>query len=209
MKRGLLICFEGLDGSGKSTCLRTIARFLEQQQIDFQLTREPGGTPCAEALRKLLLHPWSEDIDPLTELCIVTAARRQHLQHFIIPHLRQGQWIISDRFVDSTYAYQGGGRSVPWEIINTLNSWCVETIVPDRIFFLDAPIECILERMRKKSHDRDRIESLDVDFYHRVRHAYQQRMQTDPERYLVIDARCDAATIACKVVDDLKTLQKI
>lgn len=185
---GLFITLEGIEGVGKSTCIRYLSRYLTRQGIPFIVTREPGGTPFAEEIRNLILHHHSsEPICPDTELLLLFAARAQHLSEVILPALAEGKWVLCDRFTDASYAYQGGGRRVDQKRIQIIEHWVQEDFRPDYVFLLDAPVKKALHRTRRRA-ELDRIEREEVSFFRRVRRAYLDRAEKFPRRYRVIDA---------------------
>ena len=185
--RGQFITFEGTEGVGKSTQLTNAASTLDQLGLDYIVTREPGGTPMAEAIRELLLAPREEPVNEITELLLMFAARAQHLHTRILPALERGQWVLCDRFTDATFAYQGGGRGVPEERIALLETLVQGDIRPDRVIVLDAPVDTGMARARKRG-ELDRFEQEDLDFFQRIRDAYLARATAQPARYHVIDA---------------------
>ena len=185
--RGQFITFEGTEGVGKSTQLTNAASTLDQLGLDYIVTREPGGTPMAEAIRELLLAPRDEPVNEITELLLMFAARAQHLHTRILPALERGQWVLCDRFTDATFAYQGGGRGVPEERIALLETLVQGDIRPDRVIVLDAPVDTGMARARKRG-ELDRFEQEDLDFFQRIRDAYLARATAQPARYHVIDA---------------------
>ena len=185
--RGKFITFEGTEGVGKSTQLANAARTLKGLGVDFIVTREPGGTPVAEAIRELLLSPRDEPVNETTELLLMFAARAQHLYNRILPALDQGKWVLCDRFTDATFAYQGGGRGVPVERITLLETLVQGEIRPDYVVLLDAPVETGLARARKRG-ELDRFEQEDLEFFQRIRDAYMERAMAMPSRYHVVDA---------------------
>ncbi|GBO82976.1 dTMP kinase [Marinobacter adhaerens] len=185
--RGQFITFEGTEGVGKSTQLTNAASTLDQMGVDYIVTREPGGTPMAEAIRELLLAPRDEPVNEITELLLMFAARAQHLHTRILPALERGQWVLCDRFTDATFAYQGGGRGVPEERIALLETLVQGDIRPDHVIVLDAPVDTGMARARKRG-ELDRFEQEDLDFFQRIRDAYLARATAQPARYHVIDA---------------------
>ncbi|GAB2520151.1 dTMP kinase [Microbulbifer agarilyticus] len=172
---------------GKSTNLRFITQWLTEQGIPFIQTREPGGTPLAEQLRSLLLEKREESVDPTAELLMVFAARAQHLQRVILPALAKGKWVICDRFTDATYAYQGGGRELDWNLIAQLEQTVQGDLRPDQVLLLDVDPEIGLQRAASTG-EADRFESEQIHFFNKVRAAYLDRAQSAPDRYTVIDA---------------------
>jgi dTMP kinase len=178
------ITLEGMDGAGKSTHLAYLKSWLEAKNIAHVFTREPGGTPLGEKLRELLLHGDAMDIE--TETLLMFAARKAHIAQVIAPNLAAGKWVISDRFTDATYAYQGGGRGLPWEKIATLEKWVQADLQPDLTIFLDITPETSAKRL---AHARtpDRFEQEKQAFFVRVREGYLRRQAEAPERIVLID----------------------
>ncbi len=187
MQRGRFIVLEGGEGVGKSTNLQFVTDWLCARDISFVQTREPGGTPLAEELREMLLCKREEAVDPTAELLMVFAARAQHLAQVIVPALDRGDWVICDRFTDATYAYQGGGRQLDRELIAQLEQTVQGTLRPDRVLLLDLDPKIGLQRAANTGA-ADRFESEQLAFFQRVRAAYRERAEADPERYAVIDA---------------------
>lgn len=184
--RGKFITLEGLDGAGKSTHLEWLAHRLRARLgRDVVVTREPGGTPLGERLRALIL---AEPMDASTETLLVFAARQQHLVQVIRPALARGDWVLSDRFTDATFAYQGGGRGVPAQKLAALEAWVQEGLQPDLTLFFDVPVAVGQDRLRAGQGDLDRFERETVPFHQRVRQAYLDRAAHDPKRIRVIDA---------------------
>lgn len=184
---GQFITFEGTEGVGKSTQLSNAASTLDRMGVDYIVTREPGGTPMAEAIRELLLSPRDESVNDITELLLMFAARAQHLHTRILPALERGQWVLCDRFTDATFAYQGGGRGVSQERIALLETLVQGDVRPDHIIILDAPVDTGMARARKRG-DLDRFEQEDLAFFQRIRDTYLTRARSQPSRYHVIDA---------------------
>lgn len=184
---GVFVTLEGPEGAGKSTNLGYIADALRRAGCDPLLTREPGGTPIAERMRGILLDHHEEPMDPDAELLLVFAARAQHLSRVIRPALAQGRVVISDRFTDATYAYQGGGRGIDAARIAALESWTQGELRPDLTLVLDVPVDVGMARARARSA-LDRFESEQRAFFDGVRSTYLQRAAENPERYRVVDA---------------------
>ncbi|MBU2966674.1 dTMP kinase [Amphritea sp. 2_MG-2023] len=187
MSSGRFITLEGTEGVGKSTNLRFIESVLQQHQIDYQLTREPGGTPLAEEVRELLLANRDEVVADDAELLLVFAARAQHLQAVIRPALDANRWVLCDRFTDATFAYQGGGRGLSKEMIGSLELMVQRGLQPDLTILLDLPVEIGLARARERG-ELDRFENERMAFFEQVRNAYLERAAADPQRFAVIDA---------------------
>lgn len=184
---GRLITLEGLEGVGKSTNMEFIRRILQEADIDVDVTREPGGTPLAEKIRELVLDTADEALPDLCELLLIFAARSAHLENRIRPALDHGRWVLCDRFTDATYAYQGGGRGLPLEIIARLENLVQAGLQPDLTILLDTPVEIGLERIRERG-GTDRFESQRLEFFQRAREVYLSRAQQEPERCVVVDA---------------------
>ena len=181
------ITIEGGEGAGKSTAQRFITDRLTERGITTVQTREPGGTPLAEAIRETLLSVDGEAPVEMTELLLVFAARAQHLAKVIEPALSRGDWVLSDRFTDATYAYQGAARGLSTATILHLEQLVLGGRQPDKVLILDLPPEIGMTRARSRG-ELDRFEREDHDFYERVRAGYLARAEAMPERYSVIDA---------------------
>ncbi|MFN3582259.1 MAG: dTMP kinase [Pseudomonas sp.] len=202
---GLFITFEGPEGAGKSTNLGIFADALRLAGCEPLLTREPGGTPVAERIREVLLNHHEERMDSDAELLLVFAARAQHLNTLIRPALEQGRVVISDRFTDATYAYQGGGRGIAAERITVLEDWVQGALRPDLTLVFDVPVEVGMARARARS-DLDRFELEHTAFFDAVRSTYLERAAAMPERYRIIDASGsldDVRAAMQPVVDEL------
>ena len=178
------ITFEGIDGAGKSTHLAWFADALRQRGLNVVVTREPGGTPLGEQLREILLD---QPMSVGTEAMLMFAARLEHIEQVIKPALRADKWVISDRFSDASFAYQGGGRGMDWERLRQLEQWVHPDLQPDLTVFFDVPVE--VARLRLVSNaSLDRFEQEQADFFERVRAGYRRRVRENPQRYAVIDA---------------------
>ena len=184
MSKAKFITFEGVDGAGKSTHLTWFADTLRQRGLDVLVTREPGGTPVGEALREILLH---QPMHAETEALLMFAARCEHVKQVIQPALQRGTWVISDRFSDASFAYQGGGRGVPVAKLEQLESWVHADLQPDLTLLFDIPVEIARQRL-SSNISLDRFEQEHSQFFDRVRQAYQARVKMNPARYAVIDA---------------------
>ncbi|MFP5405507.1 MAG: dTMP kinase [Gammaproteobacteria bacterium] len=200
--RGRFVTFEGIDGAGKSTHIDWYVERLRARGMDALRTREPGGTVLAERLRELLLgEPMSLD----TELMLMFAARLDHLDRLIRPALAAGRWVVCDRFTDSTWAYQGGGRGAHPERIARFEDWVQGGLQPDRTYLFDLDPELAAER-RGAVRDADRFEREDVAFFRRVRDAYQARAAADPARFMSIDGRQPVESIRKLLAQDAANL---
>jgi dTMP kinase len=177
------ITFEGMDGAGKSTHLGWFADALRRCGHEVLLTREPGGTVLGEQLREILL---TQDMNIGTEALLMFAARLEHVEKVIRPALRSGKWVLSDRFTDASFAYQGGGRGLDWDKLRQLEKWVHGDLDPDLTLFFDVPVEVARQRLANNA-SLDRFEKEQVDFFERVRAGYHRRIQENPGRYRVID----------------------
>ena len=186
-KAGHFITLEGGDGSGKTTQIELLSDFLGTRGIDVHITREPGGTRLGEALRKIILHN-ADPIDDKVELLLMFAARSQHVTNVIKPRLSNGQWVLSDRFTDATYAYQGGGRQMGIKDIAALQNFVQGDFRPDKTILLDLPVEQGIRRLTRRGKTRDRIEQQDLAFKQRVREAYLERYRQCGSRITLVDA---------------------
>lgn len=184
MSRGKFITLEGIDGAGKSTHVGTIVDFLRGKGRDVVVTREPGGTPLGENLRALLL---SETMNIDTEALLMFAARREHIAQVIAPALAAGRWVVSDRFTDSTYAYQGAGGGLPKDRIAALDRWVCGGLLPDLTLIFDVPVELAFGRLFKDQADR--FESENRGYFERVRAGYLERAAAEPGRVRLVDGR--------------------
>lgn len=176
------ITFEGVDGAGKSTHLAWFAAALRERGMDVLVTREPGGTPLGERLREMLLN---EPMSMGTEAMLMFASRLEHVEQVIAPALLCGKWVISDRFSDASFAYQGGGRGMDWDRLRQLEGWV--SVAPDLTLFFDVPVEVARARLANNA-TLDRFEQEEGEFFERVRAAYHRRVAENPDRYAVIDA---------------------
>ena len=203
--KGLFLTVEGGEGAGKSTNIKTICDFLSEKNIDYIVTREPGGTDLAEQIRELLLTPRTEQVATKTELLLMFAARAQHLEDKILPALARGQWVVCDRFTDATYAYQGGGREMSMALITQLESIVQEGLQPDCTFLLDLPIEIGMQRATSRG-DLDRFEQEKLTFFERVRAIYLARAEQDVNRFKIIDASQDMKAVVDQLTTELQLL---
>lgn len=205
MTRGRFITFEGGEGAGKSTQTARLARSLRDRGHEVLTTREPGGTPEAERIRALLLGEGPADWDPRAEALLHYAARRQHVATLIQPALERGTWVISDRFSDSTLAYQGYGSGVPIEFIRAIGAATLEGFQPDLTVIIDIDPVDGFERTRARSPDSDRYERKSLSFHRRLRDGFSEIAALEPERCVVIDGTMDedrTATAVLATVDE-------
>jgi dTMP kinase len=185
MNKAKFITFEGIDGAGKSTHLEWFAENLRVRGLHVLVTREPGGTPLGERLREILLN---QPMRAETEAMLMFAARLEHSEAVIKPALKQGTWVISDRFSDASFAYQGGGRGVPLTKLDQLESWVLEGLQPDLTLLFDLPVEVARQRL-SNNVSLDRFEQEQSSFFENVRQGYLERYRKTPQRFALIDAR--------------------
>jgi dTMP kinase len=210
---GLFISFEGIDGAGKSTHIAALAQAFEAQGRAVTLTREPGGTPLAEALRALVLH---EAMDPLTESLLVFAARRDHITRVIAPALAQGRVVVCDRFSDATFAYQGGGRDFDWDVLRVLENWvqardqiasavepAPDVLQPDLTLWFDLPAAVAAQRL-VGARVPDRFEAQPSGFFEKVSAGYARRCAQSPSRFARIEAHMSAESVRQQVLASVR-----
>lgn len=190
--RGRFITFEGIDGAGKSTQIDVIEATLKSRGLEVIRTREPGGTPLGEVIRKELL---SVSMDPATETLLFFASRAEHIAKVIKPALERGAWVLSDRFTDATYAYQVGGRGFPAEKVEELERWTHGDLQPDRTVLFDIDPEVAAKRVAQ-ARSLDRFEKETLDFFTRVRNAYLTRAKQSPERFYIVNSMQDKDTVS-------------
>ncbi|WP_090533039.1 dTMP kinase [Paraburkholderia sartisoli] len=199
MARGKFITFEGIDGAGKTTHLAWFRDRLSEKVAasgrEVVMTREPGGTKLGEALRDILLH---QPMDLETEALLMFAARREHLAEVIEPALARGDWVLSDRFTDATFAYQGGGRGLPRDKLEALERWVQGGFQPDLTVLFDIPADTASER-RSAAREPDRFESESEAFFNRTRAEYLRRVEEAPYRFAVIDSTQSIPRIQIKL----------
>ena len=199
--RGRFITFEGGEGSGKSTQIRKLAERLNAARLKTIVTREPGGSPGAEIMRHLVLSGMGKLLGPAAETLLFAAARDDHVRTVIEPALKQGIWVLCDRFYDSTRAYQGSLGRVPAELISAMQRVTIGDLKPDLTFILDVPVEVGLQRAAARRGDGapDRFESEDLQFHQALREAYRRIAVEDPDRCELIDADADPDTVAGRI----------
>ena len=197
------ITFEGGEGAGKSSNLAVAAQWLRDKGVEVITTREPGGTDYAERIRDLLLQPSNEIIAADTELLLVFAARAQHMAEKILPALARGCWVLSDRFTDATFAYQGGGRGLSVDKITQLEQLVQGDVRPDLTLLFDIPVSVGMERAGKRGA-LDRIEQESVAFFERIRQCYLDRATAEPARVAVLDASRTLDAVQAQLVQCLE-----
>lgn len=188
MSCGVFITLEGCEGSGKSTQIRKLVEGLIQSGVDVVKTREPGGTPSAELIRQLVVSGDVGRWDAISELLMMCAARNEHVQHLIKPALQEGKWVICDRFIDSTVAYQGYAGNVNLKVIEALNALVLHDVRPDITFVLDLPPEEGLERTLRRSNTENRFESKGLEFHQKLYEGFKAIAEQEPDRCVTIDA---------------------
>jgi dTMP kinase len=206
MKRGLFISIEGGEGAGKSSVIAAARVALDVRGIPYRMTREPGGTPLAEALRALVLDPVHAGLCREAETLMMFAARAQHVAEVIRPTLEAGSWVLSDRYTDASFAYQGGGRGVPQGALEWLEGFATFGLRPDRTILLDVDVDEGRRRVASRGEDRDRMEREDDDFFGRVRRAYLARAASDPGRFRIVDAARPLTQVVADVVAEIESI---
>ena len=201
--QGKFITLEGIEGSGKSTSIKDIKDILDLHSIDYIVTKEPGGGPIGQDLRALLLNKDSK-ISSEVELLLMMADRKSHLDNLVLPSLKKGIWVISDRYLDSTYAYQGGGREIEFSIIDNLSSH-LKLPSPDLTLLFDLSPEIALQRAKQRS-TLDRFEREPMDFHIRIRHAYKNLADKHSDRFKVIDSSLDFKQVKEQVINTITNL---
>ncbi|MBM85770.1 MAG: dTMP kinase [Rhodospirillaceae bacterium] len=202
--RGRFVTFEGGEGVGKSTQVRRLARILVERGLRVVTTREPGGSEGGEQVRQLLVRGEPGRWDAISETLLLLAARRDHWTRLIDPNLREGAWVISDRFTDSTLIYQGIGRGVDRSVLDQLHHITLGKVAPDLTIVLDLPVHQGLGRTRVRNRgssiDEDRFERMGLDFHERLRTGFRELAVHEPERIKTVDATNDADTVASTVI---------
>lgn len=199
------ISLEGGEGAGKSSAIQCIEAWLTEHEIPYILTREPGGTPMAEEIRELVLSARDEQVAPNTELLLVFASRVQHLNEKIQPALAQGKWVISDRFVDSSYVYQGVARGINESVIDNLVDTFLKNQLPNKTLLFDVPVELGLQRVQSRG-ESNRLDGESLAFHQKVRDGFLHRASQDPERFVVVDASQAIASVEAQIVAQLNAL---
>ena len=202
MSVGKFITFEGIDGAGKSTHIAFAADWLRAKGRQVVVTREPGGTPLGEKLRELLLH---EKMHLETEALLMFAARREHIAQVIAPALERGDWVISDRFTDATFAYQGGGRKLPLQKLETLEQWVHPDLQPDLTLLFDVPLEVARARL-DAAREPDKFEQEKSEFFAATRREYLRRAEQFPERFRLVDSTRTIAQIQVELEKILSSI---
>jgi len=197
----IFITFEGIDGCGKSTQIELLKKNLDEHGYQVVLTREPGGTVISEKIRELILSVENTGMSTKCELLLYLAARAQHVDQKIIPELLKNKIVLSDRFEEATYAYQGFGRGVSLDILMSINMYVTSRVTPDLTFILDIPIEESELRWKKSGKVRDRLEMNNKNFFKRVRKGYQDRAAMNPDRIVLLDGTLDIGVLEKQIID--------
>lgn len=205
MRRAPFITLEGPEGAGKSIQARLLGQFLEERGWEVLLTREPGGTALGDELRRILLHAGDLHLLPETEVLLLAAGRAQHVREKIIPALEAGVAVVSDRYVDSTYAYQGGGHGQPMERLRPIQEYATGGLEPDLRILIDIPVEIGLRRRHAEAGSVNRIDLAPEAFHQRVRQAFLAMAAADPDGWSVVDGRDDVASVARKVHTEVES----
>ena len=204
----MFISFEGIDFSGKSTQIELLKDYLVDHNKKVEILREPGGTEISEKVRRILLDNKNEKMVAEAELLLFSASRAQLLREKIRPYLQKGIYVISDRFHDSSTAYQGYGRGIPIEVVMKVHQLAIGDTIPDLTFFIDIPVGIANERKKKKSNVKlDRIEMADIEFYNRVRSGYLEIARQE-ERFKVIDGTQNIETIQNQIISELELINR-
>ncbi|THB63422.1 MAG: dTMP kinase [Gammaproteobacteria bacterium] len=202
---GVFLTVEGGEGAGKTTCISCIKETLSENGIDAIFTREPGGTIIGEDIRKILLDPEYTGMAADTELLLMFAARAEHINRVIKPALAAGKWVVSDRFTDATYAYQGAGRGVSQERISIIENFIQGDLRPYKTLLLDIPVAAGMKRVEERGH-KDRFEKEKVDFFEDVRKLYLQRANNDVDRFIIIDATEDIKMVQSRIKQSITSI---
>jgi dTMP kinase len=203
MKYGKLITLEGGEGAGKTTALKVVCEILRDWGVDYICTREPGGDSNSEKIREILLN--SEHLHPKTELLLMFASRNEHIENIIKPNLKNGIWVISDRYVDASYAYQGSGRDLGFKTVKWFDDYIVGEVQADLTILMDIDpvigMQRVKKRVKKRGESVDRIELESMEFFNRIAQAYRLKAKQDMQRYTIVDA-------SKSIVDVEKQIQK-
>ncbi len=206
MKKGLFITFEGPDGSGKTTVSTAVVERLQKEGYQVKYTREPGGSKIAEEIRSVILDPKNTEMDARCEALLYAAARRQHLVEKVLPALEEGITVISDRFVDSSLAYQGYGRGIGMDEVYSINMFAIEGRLPDKTIYLDIDAKTGLDRINANRTSLDRLDQESEDFHNLVHKGYEEVVNIYKDRMVIIDASKDVETVIEEAYQVLKGL---
>ncbi|UPA28530.1 MAG: dTMP kinase [Verrucomicrobiota bacterium] len=205
--RGEIISFEGIEGTGKSTQIQYLQQFLADQNIEAQAVREPGNTYIGERIRALLQNDAAADnMCPETELLLYEASRAQLIREFVAPRIEQGQWVIFDRFFDSSVAYQGAARGLSTEIVQMLNDFAVQNYRPRLTFLLDIDIDTAFQRLQQRQTAKDRIEQESSDFFEKARQKYLEMATAEPKRFVILDGKLSSEDLAAIIREHVQKI---
>ncbi len=202
------ITFEGCDGCGKTTVLKLVSEELSKRKVDFLLTREPGGSKIAEQIRNIILDKKNIEEDSRTEALLYAASRRQHLTDVVLPALKQGKLVLSDRYIDSSLAYQGYARGIGIKEVMSINAFAINGLMPDVTFFLDLTPEEGLKRIASRSRESDRLDKEKLAFHQKVYEGYKIIIKDDPKRFVIIDAKKTPDEETKEIVDKIMEIIK-
>ena len=203
---GKFISIEGVEGAGKSTQVRFIQDYLTSLGKTVVVTREPGGTELSEKIRNLLLEPSPNSMDNDTELLLMFASRAEHVSKVINPALHRGDWVLCDRFLDATYAYQGAGRGIQRQRIQQIADWTLKGLTPDLTLLFDLPVELGLERVLERKGEMDRFEQEKINFFKKIRKSYLKSAKAEPNRIKIVDASLSITKIQKQLIQLIKPL---
>lgn len=206
MKKGLFITFEGPDGSGKTTVSTAVVERLQKEGYPVKYTREPGGSKIAEEIRDVILDPKNTEMDARCEALLYAASRRQHLVEKVLPALEEGTTVISDRFVDSSLAYQGVGREIGVDEVYAINMFAIEGKLPDKTIYLDIDAKTGLDRINANRTSLDRLDQESEDFHNKVHKGYEMVVEKYKDRMIIIDASKDVDEVIDEAYQCVKGL---
>ncbi len=206
--KALFITFEGIEGSGKTTQAKKAEDYLKKLGYPVLRTYEPGATRVGEYIRRILLEKNDDpnSLHPIVELLLFSADRTQHLQEVVLPALEQGTTVICDRYIDSTTAYQGGGRGIDFELVNQIHKIATLCIYPTRTYLLDLPVEVGLQRISRRGNILDRLETENIEFHQRIRDCFLRIANQYPQRVMIVDAMKSEEEIALIIQNDIRDL---
>lgn len=202
---GKFIAFEGPDGSGKTTILNNVEKFLKENNIDFIITREPGGTKISEKIREILLSNDNKEMSARAEALLYAASRAQHVDELIVPNLEKGTLVISDRYVLSSLAYQGFGRDLGYDEVKSINDFAINNLIPDYTFFFNVDPITVLKRKRN-NFVTDRLENESTSYHNKVYDGYQEIMQRNKDNLIIIDASKSIEEVTKQTLNKLKSI---
>lgn len=205
---GKFITFEGSDGSGKTTILNNVEMFLKENNIDFILTREPGGTKISEKIREILLSNDNKEMSARTEALLYAASRAQHVDELIVPNLEKGKLVITDRYVLSSLAYQGFGRELGYDEVKAINDFATDELIPDYTFFFNVDPITVLKRKRN-NFVTDRLENESNSYHNKVYEGYQEIMRKNKDNLIIIDASKSIVEVTEQTLDKLRSILNI